>query len=961
MARGAPSVAGKEDPNEGSESHANFAIDRQFSIITGAKFAHAHPAVLNTASTSQVGVAPSAVAVVEAPPAWQPHFKSDRSNFGMFLEKLGRRRKRIFCTHVCKDRLKVGLLQLASPGDGHILYETLREMRWKPPGGVTPPSIFTSLVDVARTYDRTGDGRICVAELLEGALEVETPLFVRLRSAVQFVALLFWLSAAPVVYCTFADWSFLDAIYFAIMTLTTVGCGEASFRTDGLKVFTLVYTVAAICLSGWFIQSFLDKLLQCYEDRLRTLLRPVDDVHWLTMGHGGHDMHDSSRSFLEDLVVRKPDESFDGTSRLPLSEDLLNVKQVMPVGSLACRVLTALKDRAEAHILLFLALTFVGAGVRFWITIGSDGDSSFLYALYWSLAACTTIGAGEDMANREIGKALTVVFVLVAVPGCVFAGLNLLRIHIQQRAVNIDTELASRVLTLDVLHDMDTDGNGVDKLEFLCAALLVLNKVSARDICHALKAFRELDVDNAGRLHADKLSALRHRDCEDLEDPPLFQGSAQRYVVKPELHPSGESHEDHTCAHDGCSFSVALANRQVSEDSHIDEVREDTCTEPLSCVLQFESTIVRRSSESLEHATVPNRSAALTGLKDTTTEDISSNSFHPSQPPGKPSSQNVSADQDLLQDTLRLRAQLNEKDQDVVAAMQKQQQVEQALRQTLAERQALHGEVRLLKHKLSELEARASVEVRRREEAERRRGEAVEGCQEAQRRLREAESHMQEAVERHRRESERQREIADRYRQETEQLLSEGRKRGEEAERRAQQEEQRRADAEARAEQAAQRAQSAESSAMEATQRLRSAESEWHLRSEARASELQKKTVEAEMRRQQEVQSAMLEIQALTQNQHSLQAQVRRGQPPVLTSYVPSPSPVPKTRMKTGQQPWEVWEKASDWAKTTMAQRAQRPPTVLLTGRVKEQMELLDQQVRDLEARCGPELPRGSL
>lgn len=340
---------------------------------------------------------------------------------------------------------------------------------------------------------------------------------------------------------------------------------------------------------------------------------------------------------------------------------------------------------------------------------------------------------------------------------------------------------------------------------------------------------------------------------------------------------------------------------------------------------------------------------------DTKMEEASEDSLHTSQLPAGSLGLNARATQDLFQDTLRLRAQLNEKDQEVVAVMQSQQQVEQALRQTLAERQALHGEVRLLKHKLSELEARASVEVRRREEAERRRGEADEGAQEAHRRAREAERQLQEISERQRREAERQRQVAERYRQETEQQLAEGRQRGEEAERRAEHDERRRTDAEAQAEQSAQRAMGAERSAMEATQRLRSAEREWHLRSEARASELQTKTAETEMRRQQEVHSAMLEIQALAQSQHSLQAQVRRGQPPVLTSYASPAPPAPRTRLRSGQQPWEAWEKASDWAKTAVAQRAQQPSTMLLTGRVKEQMELLDQQVRDLEARRGPE------
>jgi voltage-gated potassium channel len=42
-------------------------------------------------------------------------------------------------------------------------------------------------------------------------------------------------------YWRFEDWSFIEALYFSIVTLTTVGYGDFSPTTTGTQIFTIVY------------------------------------------------------------------------------------------------------------------------------------------------------------------------------------------------------------------------------------------------------------------------------------------------------------------------------------------------------------------------------------------------------------------------------------------------------------------------------------------------------------------------------------------------------------------------------------------------------------------------------------------------------------------------------------------------------------------------------------------------
>merc|ERR1712157_389361 len=72
-------------------------------------------------------------------------------------------------------------------------------------------------------------------------------------------------------------------------------------------------------------------------------------------------------------------------------------------------------------------------------------------------------------------------------------------------------ELLSRSLSLDMLADMDQNGDGVDKCEFVCAMLVQLNMVSQDDLIPLLSKFEELDADGSGLLTKKDLEIMRSR------------------------------------------------------------------------------------------------------------------------------------------------------------------------------------------------------------------------------------------------------------------------------------------------------------------------------------------------------------------------------------------------------------------------------------------------------------------
>ena len=91
---------------------------------------------------------------------------------------------------------------------------------------------------------------------------------------------LFTLLSGTIFYSLEEGWSVVDAFYFSVTTLTTVGLGDLSPTTTLGKLFTVIYIVAGLSLVLGFIETVAKETF-----RIRTT------------GRGsGEDREDASRS-----------------------------------------------------------------------------------------------------------------------------------------------------------------------------------------------------------------------------------------------------------------------------------------------------------------------------------------------------------------------------------------------------------------------------------------------------------------------------------------------------------------------------------------------------------------------------------------------------------------------------------------------------------------------------------------
>jgi voltage-gated potassium channel len=84
------------------------------------------------------------------------------------------------------------------------------------------------------------------------------------------------LAGGTVFYVRAEGWSVVDALYFCVVTLTTIGFGDLAPTTDAAKLFTVVYSLVGIGIIAAFVTSL--ALSVRADERVRPLRsrRPVD-------------------------------------------------------------------------------------------------------------------------------------------------------------------------------------------------------------------------------------------------------------------------------------------------------------------------------------------------------------------------------------------------------------------------------------------------------------------------------------------------------------------------------------------------------------------------------------------------------------------------------------------------------------------------------------------------------------
>ncbi|TVT99653.1 hypothetical protein EJB05_54969, partial [Eragrostis curvula] len=237
----------------------------------------------------------------------------------------------------------------------------------------------------------------------------------------------------------------LDALYFCVVTMTTVGYGDIVPASDAAKMLACAFAFAGVALVGAFLSKAADYLVEKQEALLF---------------HVTHLDHANDRKSLHDMEANK--------------------------------------TRYKLYTAAGLLAVVLGSGMAFLVTVEGMRPVD---AFYCVCATVTTLGYGDRSFSSAVGRAFASAWITVSTLVVALFFLYATELGAERRQRALARWVHARRTTTADLEAADLDGDHmVSAAEFALYKLKELGKISQDEIAEFLEEFEELDADHSGAL-----------------------------------------------------------------------------------------------------------------------------------------------------------------------------------------------------------------------------------------------------------------------------------------------------------------------------------------------------------------------------------------------------------------------------------------------------------------------------
>ncbi|XVE50835.1 hypothetical protein DITRI_Ditri01bG0195700 [Diplodiscus trichospermus] len=244
----------------------------------------------------------------------------------------------------------------------------------------------------------------------------------------------------------------LDAVYFCVVTMTTVGYGDLVPNSDLAKLLACAFVFTGMALIGLVLSKAADYLVEKQEILLVNALHMNQKVN-----------------------------------RLEIMKEIENNKV-----------------KFKFYTALILLVLVISAGTIFLSKVES---LDLVDAFYCVCSTITTLGYGDKSFSTEGGRIFAVFWILAGTISLAQFFLYIAELNTEQRQKALVKCVLTRRMTNVDLEAADLDDDGVvGAAEFVLFKLREMGKICREDISPIMEEFEELDVDQSGTLSASDIN-----------------------------------------------------------------------------------------------------------------------------------------------------------------------------------------------------------------------------------------------------------------------------------------------------------------------------------------------------------------------------------------------------------------------------------------------------------------------
>ncbi|KAK4795889.1 hypothetical protein SAY86_028215 [Trapa natans] len=252
--------------------------------------------------------------------------------------------------------------------------------------------------------------------------------------------------------------SLLDAVYFCVVTMTTVGYGDLVPATILTKLLACAFVFSGMALIGLIMSKAADYLVEKQEVLL-----------------------------LKALHLNK---------KLSPSEMETEIHQA----------------RYKCITVLFILALLIVSGTVF---LAKVEELSFVDAFYCVCSTITTLGYGDQSFSTVIGRTFAVFWIFTSTICLAQFFFYVAEMNTEKRQQSLAKWVLRRRMTNMDLEAADLDEDGVVRAaEFIIYKLKEMGKITQEDIALVLNEFEELDVDQSGTLSVSDLTLAQSSKTE---------------------------------------------------------------------------------------------------------------------------------------------------------------------------------------------------------------------------------------------------------------------------------------------------------------------------------------------------------------------------------------------------------------------------------------------------------------
>ncbi|CAM6008559.1 unnamed protein product [Sphagnum balticum] len=243
--------------------------------------------------------------------------------------------------------------------------------------------------------------------------------------------------------------SFVDGLYFCVVTMCTIGYGDIVPVTP----FTKFFACGFVLVGFGFIDALVSGMVTYMLDKQEHLL--------LSAVEGSH--HQAAKKYV------------------------LNPKHG-----------NRMRIRVKVGLALSIPILCIVVGT---LVMMHMEKLHWIDALYCTIMSVTTVGYGDQTFKSFQGRLFAALWLLVSTLAVARCFLYLAEVRVDKRHRAIAKWVLQRGLTFADLVQADLDHNGcISKAEFVIYKLREMGKLNDKDIADVIQEFTELDIHNTGKI-----------------------------------------------------------------------------------------------------------------------------------------------------------------------------------------------------------------------------------------------------------------------------------------------------------------------------------------------------------------------------------------------------------------------------------------------------------------------------